>query len=128
MTLLIVEHDKATAWTLSEGLARDGHTITTVTRGADALREMEQSAYDACLMADDLLDMPGAPLALALHHADPSLKVIAMTSVGAPLRMEARDRLGVCEVLAKPFSLAAVRASVVRVCDSPESTVLRRAA
>ena len=128
MTLLIVEHDKATAWTLSEGLARDGHTITTVTRGADALRTVEQNAYDTCLMADDPLDMPGAHLALTLHHADPSLTIIAMTSADAPLHMDARDRLGVTEVVVKPFSLATMRALLVRVCDSPESTELRRAA
>lgn len=128
MTLLIVEHDKATAWTLSEGLADAGHTITTVTRGADALRTTEQNAYDVCLMADNLRDMPGAHLARALHLADPSLKLIAMTSADTLPRTDAPDRLGVAAVLAKPFSLVAAQASVVHVCDSPITGELRRAA
>lgn len=128
MTLLIVEHDKATAWTLSEGLARDGHMITTVTHGADARREAAQNAYDACLMADDLPDTTSDALSLALREADPSLKILALLSDDAAPHTDVRTRLGADEVLVKPFSLSAVRASIVRLHDLPESTEQRRVA
>ena len=128
MTLLIVEPDKATAWTLSEGLARDGHMITTVTRGALAIREGSQNAYDACLLADDLPDMPSIAVLLALRDADPSLKILALLSPDAAPHTDVRVRLGATDSLTKPFSLATARASVVRLRDLPESIELRRIA
>ncbi len=128
MTLLIVEHDKAAAYTLCEGLARDGHTIATVTSGAHALRAVERNAYDACLLADDLPDTSLTELVRALHDVDPSLKTLALLSSDVAPHTDVRTRLDADASLAKPFSLATVRASVVRLRDRDDDADLQRAA
>jgi DNA-binding response OmpR family regulator len=115
--ILLVEDDELLRETLAEVLVDDGHEVHTAANGADALDELE--GWEPQLIVLDLM-MPvmdgfafrDEQLRRGLGPDVPVLVLSAMRNLEA-----AADRLHAAALIAKPFRLEEVLASVETLLD-----------
>lgn len=66
-TLLVVQRDCDERTRLLMALQMSGHEVSDASTGADAVRLLEMSHYDAAVIDEELADMFGSELVLALR-------------------------------------------------------------
>jgi two-component system, cell cycle response regulator CpdR len=112
--ILIAEDEEAMRSLVARALQQDGHHVITAHDGAEALDvlERERGALDLLLTDIRMPVMDGIALALAAARDDPDLTILLMTGYADQReRAHGLDAL-IHDVLAKPFSLATLRAAV----------------
>jgi DNA-binding response OmpR family regulator len=112
--ILIAEDEDAIRGLIARALKEDGHMVTTAGDGAQALDILhsDPETFDLLLADIRMPVMDGIALALAAARDHPGVGILLMTGY-ADQRERARglDHL-VREVIAKPFTLDALRAAV----------------
>ena len=112
--ILIAEDERALCAMCARGLALDGHEVQTAADGGEALELLSREAgrFDLLLTDIRMPIMDGIALALSAARDYPDLTILLMTGY-ADQRERARglDAL-IHDVLAKPFTLAALRGAV----------------
>ncbi|MFP5391662.1 MAG: response regulator transcription factor [Gammaproteobacteria bacterium] len=125
MRIFLVEDDLAVGRALQSVLQNEGHSVTWVRMGADCLRLLPGSEFDAVLLDLGLPDCDGVTVLRELRAAGHSLPVLVTTA-----RDSLEDRLGGFEggaddYLIKPFEipelLARLKAVVRRVTGRADS-------
>jgi two-component system cell cycle response regulator CpdR len=112
--ILIAEDEEALCAMCARALAADGHQVSTARDGSEALEVLTrvQASFDLLLTDIRMPIMDGIALALAAARDFPDLIVLLMTGYADQReRAQGLDAL-VHDVIAKPFSLAALRAAV----------------
>jgi CheY-like chemotaxis protein len=112
--ILIAEDEDASRALCARALCSDGHEVATAGDGGEALDVLtrEQGRFDLLLTDICMPIMDGIALALAAAHDFPDLTILLMTaSADQRERAQGLDA-PIHEVLAKPFSLAALRGTV----------------
>jgi CheY-like chemotaxis protein len=115
--ILLVEDEEPLRALLKRGLEGDGHAVTVAVDGADGLDRLAEAGGGFELLLTDIRMpiMDGIALALAAKRDYPDLAILLMTGF-ADQRERAKGLRAIVEdVLAKPFSLADLRATVRRV-------------
>ena len=108
----------------ARALATDGHEVKTACDGSEALDMLtrEDGRFDLLLTDIRMPIMDGIALALAAARDFPDLTILLMTGYADQReRAQGLDAI-IHDVIAKPFSLAALRAAV------NEALTVRRAA
>jgi len=120
MRLLVVEDDDAIAEPLVEGLRREGHDVTRVARGQEAL---SAPVPDLVLLDLRLPDMDGYEVARRLR-ARSAVPIIMVTARGEEVDRVAGLELGADDYVVKPFGLrelaARINAVMRRVSALPD--------
>ena len=114
--ILVIDDDAAVRWIIRRAVQADGHVVTEAINGTDGLRRFAQAPAD--LVITDIL-MPegeGIETIIALRRGHPRLPIIAISG-GSPITerdglLVSADLLGATEVLAKPFEVERLRATV----------------
>jgi len=112
--ILIAEDEEALGAMCARALAIDGHEVETARDGSEALDVLarEQGRFDLLLADVRMPIMDGIALSLAAARDFPDLTVLLMTGYADQReRAQGLDAL-VHDVIAKPFSLAALRGAV----------------
>ena len=112
--ILIAEDEEAIRQLVARALKQDGHEVTTANDGAEALNVLarERGAFELLLTDIRMPVMDGITLTLAATRNDPTLTILLMTGY-ADQRERANDLDAVIhDVVAKPFTLATIRAAV----------------
>lgn len=113
MRILVVDDDPAIRRALDRALAYEGHEVTTVGTGADALAAaLVPDAHDLVVLDLGLPDLDGLDVARALRASGLHLAILVLTA-----RTELGDRVagldaGADDYLAKPFALEELQARV----------------
>lgn len=114
-TLLIAEDDIALA-RLAARVAEEAGFDVVVRHDGDAARNtLETDSPDALLTDLRIPGCDGLDLLRAAKALDPQRPVLLMTGYATPINMIEAFRLGVSDVLLKPFDLDAARATLVRL-------------
>lgn len=127
-TILLAEDDRAVREFVSRALRQDGHDITAVGDGQQALSALEKRRYDMLLADIVMPQLDGIALALKAAKEYPDLPVLLMTGYAAERqRAHNLDALSQ-DVISKPFTLQEIRDAVRRMLDisdigGPDSTV-----
>lgn len=118
--ILLVDDEEPVRGFLKRGLELDGHAVTTAVDGSDALERLTDSggAFDLVLTDIRMPIMDGIALALAAKRDHPDLTIMLMTGYAEQRERAKNLEEIVADVLAKPFSLAELRAAVKRVLDA----------
>jgi len=103
--ILIVDDEVPVATMLAEAIAQQGHEATVAYRGAEALALWGLRRPDAVLLDLRMPGMSGLDLLRAIRAADPDLPVAVITGHASLEEREAAQRLGVEDVIEKPFGL-----------------------
>lgn len=119
--ILVAEDDTAVRSFVMRALAHRTHMVTAVEDGVEALETLTRSEDVFDLLLTDIV-MPrldGIALALKVARDWPNLPVLLMTGYSAERqRAHNLDEL-ICEVIAKPFTLERLCATVARHVDRP---------
>jgi two-component system, cell cycle response regulator CpdR len=112
--ILVTEDDESVRAFVARALALDGHDIVTAEDGGVALEtlQMENGAFDLLLTDVKMPVMDGIALALACARDFPNLTILLMTGYADQRERAANLQTLIYDVVAKPFSLADIRAKV----------------
>jgi two-component system, cell cycle response regulator CpdR len=112
--ILIAEDEEAIRHLVARALRQDGHEVTMAKDGADALDVLarEPGAFELLLTDIRMPVMDGIALALAATRDHPALTILLMTGYADQReRAQGLDAI-IHDVVAKPFTLATIRAAV----------------
>ena len=112
--ILVTEDDESVRAFVARALALDGHDIVTAEDGGVALEtlQMENGAFDLLLTDVKMPVMDGIALALACARDFPNLTILLMTGYADQRERAANLQALIYDFVAKPFSLADIRAKV----------------
>ena len=113
--ILVVDDEQELAEVLVEALGRDGHRVEIAPNGVDALRRLEQHAFDLVVSDTKMPVMDGVELFRELERRFPALRRRIIFVTGDVLDADRRQFLesSGAPFLTKPFDLTEVR-NVVR--------------
>ena len=112
--VLIADDEASMRALVARAIAMDGHETVTAQDGAEALEILtrEGGAFDLLLTDIQMPIMDGIALALSAARDFPDLKILLMTGF-ADQRERASNLNAIAhDVIAKPFSVADIRAAV----------------
>ena len=112
--VLIAEDEDALCAMCARALAMDGHEVKTARDGAEALEALarEPGRFDLLLTDVRMPIMDGIALALAAARDFPDLTILLMTGYADQRERAQGLEAIVHDVIAKPFSVAALRGTV----------------
>ena len=105
MRILIVDDEPAVASLLADAIQDQGHQATIVHRGQEALVRLGEQSYDAVFLDVLMPEMSGIEVLRRIRATHPTLPVIVITGHARQEELEEARRLGVSEVIEKPFIL-----------------------
>jgi CheY-like chemotaxis protein len=123
--ILIAEDEEAIRHLVARALKQDGHEVMTANDGAEALDVLtrERGAFELLLTDIRMPVMDGIALALAASRDHPLLTIVLMTGYADQReRAQGLDAI-IHDVVAKPFTLAIIRAAVADALRAHASRV-----
>jgi two-component system, cell cycle response regulator CpdR len=118
--ILLAEDEEALRAFIMRALVQDGHEVVAAADGAEALDLLsrDRTAFDLLLTDIRMPIMDGIALALAAARDRPDLTILLMTGYADQReRAHGLDAL-IHDVIAKPFSLAEIKAAVAEALAS----------
>jgi DNA-binding response OmpR family regulator len=121
LNILIVDDEAALRDTLTRSFAREGHAVTAVATGAEALALAEGERFDVMLLDVALGSSPsGYEVCRALRARRDMVPIIMLTALDSEADVVQGLEAGADDYVTKPFGLAELRSRI--------RAVLRRAA
>lgn len=117
--ILLAEDDKAVREFVSRALRQDGHQITAVADGEQALAALARDRYDMLLADIVMPQVDGIALALKASKDHPELPILLMTGYAAERQRAHNLDALIHEVISKPFTLKDICEKVRRVLARP---------
>ncbi|HEV3308942.1 MAG TPA: response regulator transcription factor [Chloroflexota bacterium] len=105
MRLLIVEDDNIVAELLNRGLVAEGHTVTLIHNGPQALQTLKEHQYDAAILDVMLPGLSGAEVAKRFRLAGGRTPILMLTARDALPDRLAGFEAGADDYVVKPFAL-----------------------
>jgi CheY-like chemotaxis protein len=118
--ILLAEDEEALRAFVARALTQDGHVVVATADGAEALDVLtgDRDGFDLLLTDIRMPVMDGIALALAAARDRPDLIILLMTGYADQReRASGLDAL-IHDVIAKPFSLAEIKAAVTEALAS----------
>lgn len=119
--ILVAEDDSAVREFVSRALRRDGHDVTGVTDGLEALEALAGGSFDMLLSDIVMPELDGIGLALKVSKDYPNLPILLMTGYAAERQRAHNLDALIHEVIPKPFTLKDIRAAAARTLANADS-------
>jgi signal transduction histidine kinase len=116
-TVLVIDDEESVATTIEAILRMDGHTVTSVTTGADAIRLLNAQRFDVVLTDLRLGDMDGIDVLREVQRTSPETASIMLTGYASLESAVAALRSGAYDYLMKPSDVEELRATVNRAIE-----------
>ena len=116
-TVLVVEDDPSTSFTLQETLRREGYEIASAADGETALDAVTTHSPDLIILDVKLPEMSGLEVLRRLRATGCEVPVIVVTSYGNVQMAVEAIKLGAFDFVQKPFELAALRLLMERALE-----------
>lgn len=116
-TILIAEDDRAVREFISRALQRDGHDVTTVEDGMEALEALANN-IDMLLSDVVMPQMDGIAFALKVSKDYPELPILLMTGYAAERQRAHNLDALIHDVIPKPFTLKDIQNAAARTLDN----------
>src|SRR5207245_5488697 len=106
LRVLVVDDEPLIRWSLTETLEQSGHAVVEAGDAASAIRSVSSGAsFDVVLLDYRLPDSNDLKLLATIKRLAPASAVIMMTAFGTPEVMTGALKLGVYQVIPKPFEV-----------------------
>lgn len=116
-SILVVDDEESVAITIKAILKMDGHDVTAVTSGAEAIRLLNERQYDVVLTDLRLGDMDGVDVLKEVQRTSPDTAAIMLTGYASLESAVAALRSGAYDYLMKPSDVEELRATVNRAIE-----------
>jgi DNA-binding NtrC family response regulator len=125
--VLVVDDEGANRYSVSKTLQRVGYVVSEAATGEDALKVMENQAFDVVLTDIRMPGLDGVELLRRIKEETPDVIVILMTAYASLGTAVEALRLGAHDYLIKPSSSQDIRQSVARGVERARNLKRRRA-
>ncbi|MFH1860514.1 MAG: response regulator [bacterium] len=122
--ILIVDDEKDLADILGAILQLEGHEITTVSDGYQAIEEAKNTNFDLIMMDIRLPEMNGVETFIRIKKINPTVKVVMMTGFAVEDLIEEAINHGAYACIHKPFDLKKVIEIIQKVISENKKVVL----
>jgi signal transduction histidine kinase len=119
-TVLVVDDEESVALTIQAILRLDGHDVTAVTTGADALRLLNERQFDVVLTDLRLGDVDGIDILREVQRTSPDTAAIMLTGYASLESAISALRSGAYDYLMKPSDVEELRATINRAIERRE--------
>jgi DNA-binding NtrC family response regulator len=113
-TVLIVDDDRLTRWSISTVVGRAGHRVEEAASGKDGLSKIAETRPDVVLADLALPDMDGFAVLRAIHAQHPTLPVILMSADATAAMARGAVHQGAFAWLDKPCNPTELEAVIAR--------------
>ena len=114
-SILVAEDDEAMREFLSQALKRQGHEVTAVSGGAEALHMLAKARYELLVADIRMPGVDGISLARCARRDHPAVPILFVTGYAGEIMAENDFRTDKVDVLPKPFRLAELVDTVSRM-------------
>lgn len=123
MSILLVEDDTISNMATGLLLEHEGHTVTTVSNGEEALAILDKEAFDMVLMDVQMPVMDGLEATKAIRegmagHVNKTIPIIAMTAYAMSGDRERILDSGMDDYVAKPIRSEDLKAAINRLAST----------
>jgi two-component system cell cycle response regulator CpdR len=118
--ILVAEDERAVREFVRRALAHEGHDVTLVEDGLQALDVLQGETFDLLLTDIVMPAMDGIALALKVARDKPDMKILLMSGYAAERQRGHNLNELIHRVIAKPFTLR-------EICAAVEDTLAGRA-
>ena len=119
--ILIAEDDTAVREFVSRALANNGHEVTPVSDGLQALETLASSRFDLLLSDIVMPELDGIALSLKVSKDYPDMPILLMTGYAAERQRAHNLDALIHDVIAKPFTLQQICEAAERILKSPRA-------
>jgi len=105
LNILIAEDEEITLKHLSYALEQEGHLVTGVKNGLDALEKIRKEEFDLLLADIKMPGMDGISLLKLVKEEHPATEVVIITGFGSVESAVSAMRAGAADYVTKPFNL-----------------------
>ena len=117
LRILAVEDEPSIREILGIYLSEEGHAVEFAAGGAEALAKFEKGRFDLLLTDYSMPGMSGDRLAAAIRASDPEIRIALLTGFGSQMPQGAPLRLEVDAIIAKPFTVQALRLGIAEAME-----------
>lgn len=112
--ILVVDDEAVVCESCRRILIREGYQVDTCSDSRTGLRLAELNHYDAILLDLRMPIVDGVRFLERVREVRPGLPVVIITGHASAESDRAFERLGICELIAKPFTPEEITAAVRR--------------
>ena len=103
--VLLVDDEKDFIEALGERMENRGMNVSTTTSAKDALKKMEEEAYDAIVLDLQMPEMDGIEALKAIKKKNPDMQVILLTGHATVEKGIEAMKLGAMDLIEKPADI-----------------------
>jgi signal transduction histidine kinase len=116
LRILVIDDEPTVREALADSLAEDGHAVLQAASGAEGLAHLAGGATVDVVVTDlGMPEMTGWDVARAVRTRHPGLPVGLITGWAVALEISAEERRGVDFLIAKPYTVEALRAALAGI-------------
>src|SRR5437773_2069822 len=119
-TVLVVDDEESVALTIQAILRLDGHDVTAVTTGNDAIRLLNERQFDVVLTDLRLGDIDGIDVLREVQKTSPDTAALMLTGYASLESAISALRSGAYDYLMKPSDVEELRATINRAIERRE--------
>jgi CheY-like chemotaxis protein len=112
--ILVVDDEPLVSKSIQLLLQSDGHRVTPVSCGDEALALLNDFHFDLVIMDFTMPGMNGDELAVAIKERLPALPVVMTTAYAEAITYSGKPLNGVDSLMGKPFSRQELRDAIAR--------------
>ena len=116
----MVDDERMIRWSIQQALSRDGHSVTAVETGEEAVAQASDEMPDLVFLDITLPGIDGVEVLRRLKAIEPSVAVVMVTATDDVKTAVEAMRLGAFDYVSKPFDLDRLRVIARNALDRHE--------
>jgi len=116
----VVDDERMIRWSIQQALSKDGHSVTAVETGEEAVAQASDEMPDLVFLDITLPGIDGIEVLRRLKGIEPSVAVVMVTATDEVKTAVEAMRLGAYDYVSKPFDLDRLRVIAQNALDRHE--------
>ncbi|MGR3176377.1 MAG: response regulator [Candidatus Scalindua sp.] len=115
--ILLVDDEETIRYVLKEALVSEGYKVDVARDAFQALERFKTASYDLIITDIKMRGMDGIQLIREIKKSDSNLKIVIITAYGSLETVKEAAKLGVVEMISKPFKIREIKDVLVRMLN-----------
>jgi DNA-binding response OmpR family regulator len=116
--ILLVDDEETIRYVLKEALVSEGYKVDVARDAFQAMERFKMSPYDLVITDIKMRGMDGIQLIREIKRSDSNLKIVIITAYGSLETVKEAAKLGVVEMISKPFKIQEIKDVLVRMLNN----------
>lgn len=117
--ILLVDDEETIRYVLKEALVSEGYKVEVARDAFQAMERFKMSPYDLIITDIKMHGMDGIQLIREIKRSGSDLKIVIITAYGSLETIKEAAKLGVAEIISKPFKIREIKDVIVRMLNNP---------